>query len=545
MFQNLKITQRFLVVIVIYSIALVAVIGVSLWGMMSARDGLKTVHDKALLPALMADESISKIMSNRMQVLLAFQHAPGGALAAIHTHPTSQHIDAIVANRTEANRIFKAMEALAISPEDKAILDATQSSRAAWRVKLDLAVNAIKAEDFSPDTMAAFLQAGREEGEAAIKTMVNYRDAQVKRASDAYTAAENRYQTALAVFIAAVLLGGLPAIVMTLVLLRHLRSGFQLADETATAIAAGNLSQVVPHTGTDEIGHLLGQMESMRSNLNHVIDQVRHGSDAIASAASEVANGTLDLSNRTEQQASSLEQTASASEELTGTVQQNADNASQANQLAMSASTLATRGGAVVSQVVRTMETINTSSRKISDIISVIDGIAFQTNILALNAAVEAARAGEQGRGFAVVASEVRNLAQRSADAAKEIKGLISASVENVSLGTTQVAEAGSTMEEIVTGIKRVADIVGEIASASREQSSGIAQINQAVTELDGVTQQNAALVEQTSAASSALQEQARDLANLAASFTLSSQGGGKQSPMVALTPASTRQVPR
>jgi methyl-accepting chemotaxis protein len=451
-------------------------------------------------------------------------------------------VDAIAANRAEANRVFKEMEALASGSEDKANLDATQSSRAAWRAKLDVAVNAIKAEDFSPGTMAAFLQAGREEGEAAVKAMTTYRDAQVKRAHEAYTAAEGRYHTALAVFVAAVLLGGAPAIFMTLVLLTRLRNGFRLADETAAAIAAGDLSHEVPHTGNDEIGHLLGQMETMRGNLNHVIGQVRNGSDAIASAASEVANGTLDLSNRTEQQASSLEQTASASEELTGTVQQNADNAAQANQLASSASELATRGGSVVSQVVNTMETINASSRKISDIIGVIDGIAFQTNILALNAAVEAARAGEQGRGFAVVASEVRSLAQRSADAAKEIKSLISASVESVSLGTTQVAEAGQTMEEIVTGIRRVADIVGEIASASREQSGGIAQINQAVTELDSVTQQNAALVEETSAASSALQEQARDLANLAASFTLSSQGG-RSTQQVAVKQAATRQL--
>ena len=282
----------------------------------------------------------------------------------------------------------------------------------------------------------------------------------------------------------------------------------------------------MPQSGSDEIGNLLSQMETMRNGLHRVVSQVRHGSDSIASASSEVATGTQDLSNRTEQQASSLEQTASASEELAATVQNNAENAAQASQLAAAASDVASRGGAVVSQVVGTMDAINTSSRKIVDIIGVIDGIAFQTNILALNAAVEAARAGEQGRGFAVVASEVRSLAQRSAEAAKEIKTLISDSVEKVGVGTEQVAQAGSTMQEIVAGIKRVADIVGEIASASREQSAGIAQINQAVTQLDGVTQQNAALVEETSAASNALQEQARELATLAASFRLESSGG-------------------
>ena len=275
---------------------------------------------------------------------------------------------------------------------------------------------------------------------------------------------------------------------------------------------------------THPFGHLLTQMSTMRDNLHHVISQVRSGSDAIASAAGEVASGTLDLSNSTEQQAGSLEKTASASEELSSTVQHNADSAAQANQLAHAASALATRGGVVVSQVVDTMDAINTSSRKIVDIIAVIDGIAFQTNILALNAAVEAARAGEQGRGFAVVAAEVRSLAQRSATAAKEIKGLIDDSVDKVGRGTEQVAQAGNTMQEIVSGIQRVADIVGEIASASREQSAGIAEINQAVSQLDSVTQQNAALVEETSAASAALQEQASQLATVAASFQL--EGG-------------------
>ena len=523
MLGNIRITQRFVAVIVIYSIAFVAVMGVSLWGLMSARDSLKTVHDDAMKPALLADESINKIVQNRLQILLAFQHAPDGPLASIHTHPTSAHIDAIVANRAEANRINKEMEASVSDQEEKAVLEATKASRSAWRDKLDQVVKAIESGDFSPATMAFFLQAGRTEGEAAVKALTTYRDHQVKQAHDEFKAAESRYHNALIVFALAILLGGLPAVVMTAMLLTRLRAGFKLADETAVAIAGGDLSHAVPHTGHDEIGELLGQMDIMRTNLHRVIGQVRTGSDAIASAASEVAIGTQDLSNRTESQASSLEQTASASEELASTVQNNADNANQANQLAMSASDVASRGGAVVSQVVNTMEAINTSSRKIVDIISVIDGIAFQTNILALNAAVEAARAGEQGRGFAVVASEVRSLAGRSAEAAREIKTLITDSVEKVGMGTEQVAQAGATMQEIVNGIQRVADIVGEIASASREQSSGIAQINQAVTQLDGVTQQNAALVEETSAASNALQEQARELARLAASFKLES----------------------
>ena len=525
MFGKIHITQRFIAVIVIYSIAFLAVMGVSLWGLVSSRDSLKTVYDESMKPALLAGESIDKIVQNRMQVLLAFQHAPDGPLASIHTHPTGAHIEAIAANRAEANRIFNEMESSVSGTEEKAIFDAAKSTRIPWRDKLDQVLKAIQANDFSPATMAFFLQAGRVEGEAAVKALIAYRDYQVKQADEAYQEADARYHNALIVFVLAIVLGGVPAVVMTFMLLARLRMGFRLADETATAIAAGDLSHSVPHAGNDEIGHLLGQMDIMRINLHRVISQVRHGSDAIASAASEVATGTLDLSNRTESQASSLEQTAAASEQLASTVQNNADNANQANQLARSASDVASRGGAVVSQVVQTMEAINTSSRKIVDIISVIDGIAFQTNILALNAAVEAARAGEQGRGFAVVASEVRSLAGRSAEAAREIKTLISDSVEKVGVGTQQVAQAGDTMQEIVSGIRRVADIVGEIASASREQSAGIAQINQAVTQLDGVTQQNAALVEETSAASSALQEQARELAALAASFRLDQHG--------------------
>jgi len=519
--ENIRITQRFVAVIVIYSIAFAAVIGVSLWGLISARDSLKNVHDDAMHAALLADQAILISVQNRMQILLAFQHAPESPLASAHTHPVSVHFDAINANRAEANRIFKELDTMVSEPTEKEALEATRVSRTAWRDKFDQVVKAMNGGDFSPATMAFFLQAGRTEGETSMKALSEYRDYQVKQSNNEYLAAESRYHSALIVFVLAVLLGGLPALVMTFMLLARLRLGFRLADEAATAIAGGDLSRTVPHSGKDEIGHLLGQMDTMRTSLHHVISQVRDGSDAIASAAGEVATGTLDLSSRTENQASSLEQTAAASEQLSSTVQNNADSAHQANQLATSASDVASRGGAVVSQVVTTMEAINTSSRKIVDIISVIDGIAFQTNILALNAAVEAARAGEQGRGFAVVASEVRSLAGRSAEAAREIKTLITDSVDKVGVGTEQVAQAGETMQEIVTSIRRVADIVGEIASASREQSTGIAQINQAVTQLDGVTQQNAALVEETSAASSALQEQAHELATLAASFKL------------------------
>ncbi|MHB8949383.1 MAG: methyl-accepting chemotaxis protein [Rhodoferax sp.] len=531
MFANIRITHRFIAVIVIFSAAMWAVIGVSYWGQASARDSIKTLH-AAMQPALMADQLIDKTVQNRLQVLLAFQHAPDGPLASVHDHSTSIHTEAIAANRTEANQLFQLMEAIEASPEEKVLFAATQTSHMAWRDKLDQAIKAINANDFSPATMAQFLKASREEGEAAVKSLKAYRDYQVTQANHAYATAQDRVRTTLVMFGLIVLIGATPATLLTFTLLTRMRLGFKLANESATAIAGGDLTHVVPHTGRDEIGRLLYHMDTMRSKLHHVIGQVRSGSDSIANASAEVATGTLDLSRRTEEQASSLEKTASASEQLTSTVQNNADNAAQANQLAASASSVASRGGAVVAQVVDTMEAINTSSRKIVDIIAVIDGIAFQTNILALNAAVEAARAGEQGRGFAVVAAEVRSLAQRSAEAAKEIKTLISDSVEKVGVGTAQVAQAGATMQEIVTGIQRVADIVGEIALASREQSAGIAQINQAVTHLDGVTQQNAALVEQTSAASNALQDQARELAVLAASFKLDQHAGTGSSPV-------------
>ena len=294
----------------------------------------------------------------------------------------------------------------------------------------------------------------------------------------------------------------------------------EYAAGIASGIAAGDLTMEV-QTRPDDKTSLLFAMQSMRDSLAQVVGQVRQGTDSMATATGQIAAGNQDLSSRTEQQASSLEETAASMEELTSTVKQNADNARQANQLALSASEVAVRGGSVVAQVVDTMDAINGSSRKIVDIIGVIDSIAFQTNILALNAAVEAARAGEQGRGFAVVASEVRTLAQRSAAAAKEIKGLIDDSVNKVKQGSLQVGEAGKTMDEIVSSVRRVTDIMGEIAAASQEQTSGIEQVNQAVAQMDQVTQQNAALVEQAAAAADALQGQASHLSQVVSVFKL------------------------
>ncbi|CDM25887.1 Methyl-accepting chemotaxis protein I (serine chemoreceptor protein) [Castellaniella defragrans 65Phen] len=324
----------------------------------------------------------------------------------------------------------------------------------------------------------------------------------------------------------ALILGPLFAWRVTRSVTHPLRHAVKLAE----AVAHRDLSADVVARGSDEIGQLLSALATMTRNLRSAMTEVRTGSDAIASASSQISAGNLDLSSRTEQQASSLAETAATMEEITATVRQNADNAQQANTLAASAAKTATDGGAIVAELVSTMSEINTKSQQVADIIGVIDSIAFQTNILALNAAVEAARAGEQGRGFAVVASEVRALAQRSAGAAKEIKGLIDTSVESTAKGNEQASRAGATMQDIVDSINRVTDIMGEISAASREQTTGIEEINAAVTQMDDVTRQNASLVEESAAAASSLQEQADTLARLVATFTLSqSDAAGAQ----------------
>nr|WP_315391724.1 methyl-accepting chemotaxis protein [uncultured Duganella sp.] len=339
---------------------------------------------------------------------------------------------------------------------------------------------------------------------------------------------------------------GLAAIVMGIAaawwITRTITRPINEAVKVAETVSSGDLTSDIQVHSNDETGQLMNALKIMNSNLVSIVGQVRNGTDLMATASTEIAAGNQDLSSRTEEQASSLEETASSMEELTSTVKFNAENAREANALAISASQIASRGGAVVGEVVSTMGSINDSSRKIVEIISVIDGIAFQTNILALNAAVEAARAGEQGRGFAVVASEVRNLAQRSASAAKDIKSLIDDSVQKVSLGSDLVDKAGQTMGEIVTSINRVTQIMTQISHASEEQSIGIAQVNDAITQMDQVTQQNAALVEQAAAAAESMQEQSAKLADVVSVFKLD----GLQLPAPASAPrAAPRTVTR
>jgi methyl-accepting chemotaxis protein len=426
------------------------------------------------------------------------------------------------ATAKRSTELMKDIEALIAPGEEKALWDRIVELRKSYSAARDGAVKAradgdqelatrILDEQFTPAARAY------QEG---VKQLVEMQHAHISATASAIKSNANASETLMLVLTGcAVVLGALSSILLTRGIVRPIRDAVAVAE----TVAGGDLTRSIEAHSSDETGALLRALRHMNDSLVAIVSQVRSGTDTIATASSEISAGNLDLSSRTEQQAGSLEETAAAVEELTGTVRQNADNARQASQLSVTASEVAIQGGAVVGQVVQTMGSINDSAKKIVDIISVIDGIAFQTNILALNAAVEAARAGEQGRGFAVVASEVRTLAQRSANAAKEIKELITASVDKVDSGTRLVDQAGATMEQVVGSIRRVTDIVAEIASASAEQSAGIEQVNKAIGDMDATTQHNAALVEQSAAAANALQEQASRLASTVSVFRLGS----------------------
>jgi len=428
---------------------------------------------------------------------------------------------ASAASIKNTNELQKFIEEKLVKPDERALLEKIAGMRKAYLAareevsKLKLAgdlegATRVFDSQFQPTSVSYI---------AGVQQVVDMQREQLDAA--AVRANDLRAQTGTLLIVCSavsLVLGSLLAWMLARSITRPLRH----AETIAQAIAEMDLTgRPQPSYAGDETGLLLRALDQMRGALQASLAQVHGVVASVSTASSQIAVGNQDLSSRTEEQASSLEQTAASLEELTSTVKQNADNARQANQLATSASEVAARGGSVVFQVVETMGSINASSRKVVDIIGVIDGIAFQTNILALNAAVEAARAGDQGRGFAVVASEVRSLAQRSAAAAKEIKALIGDSVEKVEEGSRQVADAGRTMEEIVGSVKRVTDIMGEISAASQEQTSGIEQINQAVTQMDQTTQQNAALVEQASAAAQSLQEQAGSLSQIVGRFRL------------------------
>ncbi|KGF80185.1 membrane protein [Massilia sp. JS1662] len=447
-----------------------------------------------------------------------------------------------VKTAARSTELLKQIEALLDGDEERALFTRITELRKAYTSAKERAIKAkaggdtaeaerILTQEYIPTSEAY------EGKQAELVKMQQHRIDTVAKEID--NASRNSARAIMIVAGVAVLFGAVCAWVLANAIVRPIRQAVDVAEK----VAGGDLTQQIDASGTCETGALLRALRHMNDGLVAIVSQVRSGTDTIATASAEISAGNMDLSSRTEQQAGSLGTTASTVEELTGTVRQNADNARQASQLSIAASEIATQGGAVVDQVVQTMGAINDSSKKIVDIISVIDGIAFQTNILALNAAVEAARAGEQGRGFAVVAGEVRTLAQRSAAAAKEIKALIVDSVSKVEDGTKLVDQAGMTMSEVVDSIRKVSDIVAEIASASGEQSTGIEQVNKAIADMDSSTQHNAALVEESAAAATALRDQADKLAEVVALFHIDPNTMTAPKAAPAPAPAPTRAV--
>jgi methyl-accepting chemotaxis protein len=520
-FQNLRVTVRlilgFLVVAAIG--AAVSALGIYHMGRISASTEQLYANELRALQAVQ-EANIHLLYASRAQVTLLSAGTRGERNAGANELRSS--MESLAARTSEVKSFFEETEAgKKLYEQYEALLGPLQKSMGdfvalVFKQPLDSSQFDNKVSEDSTRLLKD--SRGMEE---VLQRMVAHSKDLAKASADH---AEETFQTSRLMMIVLALVGIAVSLGLGVVIARLL--GRQLGGEPSYAadvvsrIASGDLTLAVEADAAHD-GSLLHSIKQMQAQLTSIVGKIKDSSDTIATASGQIAAGNQDLSSRTEQQASSLEETAASMEELTSTVKQNADNARQANQLAVSASEVAVRGGSVVGQVVNTMGSINASSKKIVDIIGVIDGIAFQTNILALNAAVEAARAGEQGRGFAVVASEVRSLAQRSAAAAKEIKTLIGDSVEKVAEGSKQVEEAGRTMDEIVGSVRRVTDIMGEITAASQEQTSGIEQINQAITQMDQVTQQNAALVEEASAAAQSLQEQAGSLSEVVGVFRL------------------------
>jgi methyl-accepting chemotaxis protein len=444
---------------------------------------------------------------------------------------------------TASTELIKKIEPLLLSQQEKDLFQKLMDMRKEYSAARD-GVMKLKADGQAEEATKLldekFIPVANKYKEMAVELVELQRKYLDKKSAeiDAIRASSEKSLAALAAF--AIAFGILCGWFLTVSIIRPL----QHAVAAARRVASGDLTGTIEVTSKDESGELLQALKDMNDNLLRIVSQVRSGTETISTASNEIASGNLDLSARTEEQASSLEETASSMEELTSTVKQNAENARQANHLAITAADVAVKGGEVVAQVVDTMAAINDSSKKVVDIISVIDGIAFQTNILALNAAVEAARAGEQGRGFAVVATEVRTLAQRSAAAAKEIKALIGDSVSKVESGTELVDHAGKTMEQVVASIRRVTDIVSEISAASNEQSAGIEQVHQAITQMDQVTQQNAALVEEAAAASESMLDQSQQLSRAVSEFRLKNDHSSV-TPASLMAPSTTTPTPR
>jgi len=490
------------------AIVLLAAIGITgVIGLGSVKEGLRTVYEDRTIPLDQVTTIQELLLENRLFLAVAL------------VTPTAEEIrrntEAVERNIAEIGSLWEAYMATTLTPEERQIAEKFAAARGRFVM-----------EGLRPTI--ALLRAGRtQEAEAQVVDVVRplyvpvgegieaLVHLQIDVARQEYENANSLYATLRTIAIGSIAVGVAVVLWMAWLLMRAIMNPLQQAVGVARRIAGGELDHDVRIERNDELGELLTALRDMAGKLAQIVGDVRGASDAVSASAREIATGNDDLSQRTQEQASALEETASSMEEMTSTVKQNADNAHQANQLAAGARSQAEQGGQVVSMAVSAMNEINASSRRIADIIGVIDEIAFQTNLLALNAAVEAARAGEQGRGFAVVAAEVRNLAQRSAGAAKEIKDLIQDSVEKVRTGSGLVDESGKTLTEIVDSVKKVTDIVAEIAAASQEQSVGIEQVNKAVTQMDEVTQQNAALVEEAAAASRSMEDQGQKLVEL------------------------------
>ncbi len=521
--NRFKISTRVAALAGLLSLLLLGIGGLGLWGIAQSNKALHSMFEDNLMTTGEVNQIQALLLGNRLALAVALVTPDEATIKA-----STATVEANIATIT---RIWDGYLARPHSPQEEQLAKAFTENRGRFvREGLLPTVAALRAGDIPGASRLVvekvrplYLPVG--EGiDALIKL-------QFDGGKQAYVKGDAQYSTIRAASVAAILSGLLFAAVFAAALVRGISRSLGHAIDVAETIAKGDLSHPVQADGKDEAAQVLHALDAMQKQLTGIVTDIREGSENVASASSQIFTGNHDLASRTEQQASALEQTAAAMEQLNATVQQNADNSRQAHQLAASASAVATRGGGVMGQVVSTMREIHTSSGKIADIIGVIDGIAFQTNILALNAAVEAARAGEQGRGFAVVASEVRALAGRSADAAKEIKELISSSVERVGKGTELVNTAGQTMEEAVAAIQRVTTLMTDISAASAEQSSGMGQIGEAVQHLDQTTQQNAALVEELSAAARSLQDQARQQVRTIGVFTLAGGAGHDLAP--------------
>ncbi|OWY33518.1 methyl-accepting chemotaxis protein [Herbaspirillum aquaticum] len=515
MFSKLTIRARLIFVIGFLALLLVASGVLGLVGLRSTNAQMRSLYEDRLVA-----------FSQLERMSAALDAARNGISTSIvgDSGDIDANMDRIEKAIKANDAVLKQYQETQLTSEERALLDKLVPQRQKFVAEgIKPAAEALRNRDFQG---AIELYGGvmLKLYADAHATLAQLMDLQRNVGRELHEQAQQRYQTLLVVMGVAMAAGLFVALLMGVLLVRAISRPLQRAVTVAQAVAAGDLTQQIDVHSQDETGQLMQALQQMNANLQGIVGQVRLSTDTIATASSEIAHGNLDLSSRTEQQAGALEETASAMEQLTSTVRHNADSAQQAKELAHSASEVAVRGGDVVRQVVDTMSSINQSSSKIVDIISVIDGIAFQTNILALNAAVEAARAGEQGRGFAVVASEVRSLAQRSAAAAKEIKVLIDDSVTRVGTGSALVAQAGQTIDEVVRSVQRVSEVVTDISAAGQEQSQGIEEVNNAITQMDETTQQNAALVEQAAAAAQSMQEQAARLSEAVSVFRL---GGG------------------